>query len=112
MKNSTVWKYLFTAAFGIVFSLSVLSAEDAASSGPSFGLGLNLGVETFTEADGTDMTYQKIGFVPDFALGKFGISLDLSFHIASSSDPDSPFSFRKPHIWRWPAAACRDSLWR
>ena len=46
-----------------------------------FSLGLGLGVDIFD-----DTPHQKIGLYPEFAIGKFGIGLDLSFHIFFEND--------------------------
>ena len=96
MTKNTLQKYTWILILAMFLPLVSLPAEETADGGFAFGLGLNLGVETFPDpAGGDDITYQKIGFVPDFSFGKFGISMDLSFHIATATGAGDSFSVRK-----------------
>ncbi len=56
-------------------------AEEGGSSGskPSFGLGLGIGVQTFTDTI-PPTTYQSLSLSPDLALGKFGIGLAVTLN--------------------------------
>ena len=47
--------------------------------GPSFGLGLGIGVQTFTDTI-PPTTYQSLSLSPDLALGKFGIGLAVTLN--------------------------------
>jgi hypothetical protein len=59
----------------------VVFAEEGGSSGskPSFGLGLGIGVQTFTDTV-PPTTYQSLSLSPDLALGKFGIGLAVTLN--------------------------------
>lgn len=67
----------------VFLSNSILFAEEAgASSAPKFGFAINLGSDVLQKPNGLPgdtLSYTRFGFKPDFALGKFGIGLDLTF---------------------------------
>lgn len=69
------------ALFLILFLAAAAFAQDAGdSSSPAFGAGLNLGSDLLpTGALGAMESWTKLGFEPDFSIGKFGIGLDLTF---------------------------------
>ncbi len=98
MKKQTIIR--FGICLFLIFSLgiSVATAQEAEEEdgGFGFGLGMDLGVQTFLDEAGEPETFQRVGFIPDISFGKFGLSLDLSFHVASDPDnADMPFKFRK-----------------
>ena len=80
----------------IILSLGIFTvSSQEEDSGFGLGLAMDLGVQNFIDENGDTETYQRVGFVPDISFGNFGISLDLSFHVASDpSNPDLPFKFR------------------
>lgn len=95
MKMNRLFVYML--ALTLFASLAVpglFAQEESEGGGFGMGLGLDLGVQTFLE-DGEERAYQRVGFVPDISFGKFGLSLDLSFHVAPSEDPDKAFDFRE-----------------
>ena len=95
MEKQRLFVYVMTLILlGTLTAPGVLAQEEPGSNGPGMGLGLSLGTQSFLE-DGEKVVYQKVGFIPDISFGKFGVSLDLSFHLASSDDPNAPFKFRK-----------------
>ena len=74
MKNRTI--RILLPAIVIVLTVFPLAAQEEAS-GPDFGLDLGIGSQTFLDADGNSVNYQELTLAPDFAIGKFGIALDL-----------------------------------
>jgi hypothetical protein len=54
-------------------------SEEGDDSGFNFGMVIELGAETFNEADG-DVSYQMLSLNPDFSFGKIGIGLAMTFH--------------------------------
>ena len=79
----------------ILFAPALTAQEASSDGGFAMGLGLDLGVQTFPDELGGEKAYQRIGLVPDLSFGNFGLSLDLSFHVAPSEDPDKAFEFRR-----------------
>ena len=55
---------------------------EAEPAGPelNFGLGLNFGVQSYSDSDGEVITFQALGFVPELTVGKFGVGFDLLVH--------------------------------
>ena len=83
MKIRHAWLIIITALF---LAPSVLSAQEGEDSAFAFNMGIGLGVQTFNDgADGEEISYQKIGVLPEFSIGKWGVALDLSFHVRSGS---------------------------
>jgi hypothetical protein len=67
----------------------LIAQEEEEDSPFGFNMGIGLGVETFNDgSDGEDISYQKIGFIPEFSIGKWGVALDLSFHVRSGTGDD------------------------
>lgn len=94
MKNKRLLVHLVVFVFfGILVLSYTLAQQETPEGGPNLGVGLNLGVQTFLEGD-QNVAYQKIGLTPDFSIGKFGVSLDLTFHV-TPSEGSSPFKFRE-----------------
>ena len=88
---------LLTLALAVFFFLTVfpLAAEEEGS-GPDFGLGLVIGAQTFLdETTGESITYQELALSPDFAIGKFGIALDLTLHYRFTGDQESAVDIRR-----------------
>jgi hypothetical protein len=77
-----------------VFAFSgVLFAQDTPSA--DFGFDLGIGAESFEEPGSDEpVTYQLLSLNPDFAFGKFGIGLDLSFHYRFTGGDGGEFEFR------------------
>ncbi|MBI9103624.1 MAG: hypothetical protein JEY99_14515 [Spirochaetales bacterium] len=94
-KHKSIRISLFLLLF-LSLTIGYATAQDAdAAPEFGFGLGMDLGVATFLDDSNNEVTYQRVGFVPDISFGKFGLSLDLSFHVRSNpSNPDMPFEFR------------------
>ena len=66
--------------------------DEAVSALAEFGLGLGVGVTSFSDVDPLSglletTAYQKISLSPDLALGKFGIGLDVTFHVDFNGGP-------------------------
>ena len=60
---------------------SASATSEAAQGGADYGMGLGLGVQSFTDPDSGDTeTYQSLSLRPDFAIGKFGIGLDVTLN--------------------------------
>jgi len=78
----------FIACTGVVFAQEASSAE--------FGFDLGIGAESFDEPGAEEpVTYQLLSLAPDFAFGKFGIGLDLSFHYRFTGGDGGEFDFRE-----------------
>ena len=83
-------------SFALLAALIVapVSAQDAPAEEPDFlggfDLGLGVGATAFTDVvDGelVTTTYQKVAVSPDINVGKFGLGLDLTFHMNFSGGP-------------------------
>lgn len=68
-------------------------------SGPAFGLGINLGVQTFANpsydpsqpvsaTNEPTIAYQSLGLKPDFSIGKLGVGLDLTLNYRFTGGPN------------------------
>jgi hypothetical protein len=86
-----------------------LSADDiaAAAAGASgdkpFSFGFNLGTDVLPipgAVDGSVDNYQRFGFTPELALGKFGIGLDITLRAKIALGTDDPFQVYMPD-WVW-----------
>ena len=64
--------------FGLA-SCGILFAQE--ESNMDFGLDIGIGAETFNEIDETEpITYQSLSLNPDFAIGPFGVGMDITVH--------------------------------
>ncbi len=81
--------FLFAA---IIQVLPLAAQEKSDSSGFHFGFSLGLGTATFPDGAGT-VTYQKLALSPDFAIGKFGIGLDLTVNYTFTGPPPDGHDF-------------------
>ncbi len=80
-----VWVFAFTG---------IVSAQEASQT--DFGFDLGIGAQTFQDPDSEEpVTYQLLSLAPDFAFGKFGIGLDLSFHYRFTGGDGGEFEFRE-----------------
>ncbi len=67
-------------ALAIVLTLAAtLSFAQESDSDKPFGMAVGIGTESFIK-DGEPATYQKVSLTPDFALGQFGIGMDVTLH--------------------------------
>ncbi|MDC7223802.1 MAG: hypothetical protein PQJ60_08685, partial [Spirochaetales bacterium] len=90
----TIRQIVFIMLITLLPVTATLAAQDGEDSPFSFDMGIALGVETFNDGtDGEEVSYQKIGIQPEFSIGKWGMALDLSFHVRSGSG-DNILEFR------------------
>ncbi len=83
MKNRQM---LFVALISLTGLLALSGQEGGAF---AFNMGIGLGVQTFNDGpDDSEVSYQKIGLIPEFEIGKWGVALDLSFHFRSGTGND------------------------
>ncbi len=68
-------------------------SEEGDSAGFNFQMDLEIGAESINEGD-SEVSYQMLSIKPDFAFGKFGIGLDLTFHYRFD-DGNGNFDFRE-----------------
>lgn len=69
----------------LVLPLTLFAQEE--DTGFNFNMGLTLGVQSFEDGeDGSEISYQKLGLIPQFALGKWAVALDLSLHYQTGVD--------------------------
>jgi hypothetical protein len=79
----------------------LLTAFAAAQDGGGFDFGfdLGIGVETFNEVTDTgeseQITWQTLSLNPDFAVGKFGIGLDITLHYRFTGGEGNEFEVRR-----------------
>ncbi len=81
---------------------SAAGAQESPGTGPDFGLGITIGATSFPnpaypadpDADRT-ITYQTLGLTPEFALGKFGMGLDLTLNYTFTGGDGSEFELRR-----------------
>ena len=88
----------------ILFPLSAQESSDEPDSGEptesaapdrGFNMTIEIGAETFNE-DGEQVTYQSLGFNPEFTFGKVGIGLGVTLHYRFVDDSgDSTVDFRE-----------------
>ncbi len=87
-------KKAITILIAILFALP-LFAQDAGllpDSSSGFQAGINLGSDVLpTGTGGALESWTHLGFTPDFAIGKFGIGLDLSIRFQLYSSSTQPF---------------------
>ncbi|MBN2049963.1 MAG: hypothetical protein JW760_05915, partial [Spirochaetales bacterium] len=96
MKTRNRMTTLIPAIF-LLLSVFPLAAQVDTEEGPSpdFGLGLIIGAQTFLdESTGESVTYQKLALSPEFAIGKFGIALDLTLHYRFTGDQENNVEIR------------------
>jgi len=77
--------------FAVLLAIAMVGAAfgDAEPSKPfSFSGGINLGSDVFPNSVGEPETWTRLGFQPDFGIGKIGIGLDLTFHFKLYPTPD------------------------
>jgi hypothetical protein len=92
-------KIAITATFLIFLISSAVSAQEQAQEQEQenpfmFGLSAGLGVQSFKDGpNGEEIAYQKIGLIPEFAVGKFAVALDFSLHLSSGTG-STPFLIR------------------
>ncbi|HAP43931.1 MAG: hypothetical protein A2087_11790 [Spirochaetes bacterium GWD1_61_31] len=67
-------------------------AADAEGAGFEIGGGVSLGVDNIPNADGTNTSWNVLGFQPDLAIGNFGIGLDLTLRFQIMPDQNTPFA--------------------
>jgi hypothetical protein len=86
-------KALFFGALVCLAAAPAFSDDAAGSGGAAFGLGVGIGVQSFTELDSTGVmgttTYQSIGLKPDFSFGPFGIGLAVTLNYRFTGDGNS-----------------------
>ena len=88
---STKKRYSFLLLLA-VFAVSAF-AEDAGEMG--FGFDLGIGAESFDEPGIVEpVTYQTLSLNPDFAIGKFGIGLDVTIHYRFTAGDGNEFEVR------------------
>ena len=87
-----VLRKIFLILIITAFVIPVFSQEEA-DSGFNFQMDIEIGAESINEDD-TEVSYQMLSINPDFALGKFGIGLDLTFHFRFD-DGNGDFDFRE-----------------
>lgn len=92
MKKNRCITLILTVFF--FFAILPVTAEEEGSK-PDFGLGLGIGSQTFLDENGESVAYQELSLSPDFAIGKFGISLDLVLHYRFTSDTDNQIEIRR-----------------
>ena len=92
MKNRTI--RILLPAIVIVLTVFPLAAQEDASTA-DFGLNLGIGSQTFLNADGDSVNYQELTLAPDFAIGKFGIALDLTLHFRFIEGGDNTVEIRR-----------------
>lgn len=87
---------LFLVFTFLVFTVSMVPAQEPTGGGPSFGMDLALGVVSFVdEEDGETLTYQQIGFRPHMEIGRFGLGLDLGLNYRFTGGDGSEFEVRE-----------------
>ncbi len=93
MKKCTIW----TTALVLFFFLTIFpAAAEEQGTEPDFGLGLVIGSQTFPgETPGESVTYQELALSPDFAVGKFGIALDLTLHYRFTGHQENNVDIRQ-----------------
>jgi hypothetical protein len=75
-----------------VFAVSAF-AQEASEMG--FGFDLGIGAESFDEPGVVEpVTYQTLSLNPDFAIGKFGIGLDVTIHYRFTGGDGNEFEVR------------------
>lgn len=85
---------LILAMVALLLPLSAQANGDAAQ---GFSAGLNLGSDLLPNPDtGVMESWSKLGFQPDFAIGKFGVGLDLTFRFKLYPDGSTPFVLYTP----------------
>jgi hypothetical protein len=75
----------------VLLAMAMIGAafgDDTPSKPFSFSGGINLGSDVFPDSAGEPETWTRLGFQPDFGIGKIGIGLDLTFHFKLYPTPD------------------------
>ncbi|MBN2626859.1 MAG: hypothetical protein JXA95_09360 [Spirochaetales bacterium] len=79
------YRKILAVSLMVLLGLTALNGQEEEGAF-AFNMGIGLGVQTFNDGpDDTEISYQKIGLIPEFAIGKWGVALDLSFHFRSGT---------------------------
>ena len=82
-------RQILLTALTVLFLVPLALTAQENESPFAFNMGIGLGVQTFNDGpDNGEVSYQKIGLLPEFSIGKWGVALDLSFHTRSGSGDD------------------------
>ena len=95
-------KIIATLALSFVVFAGFAQESAGSTANPlSFMAGLNLGTDVIVAADGTKVSWTKLTFQPDLAIGKFGVGVDLSFHFRfyPQEKPDQAIDFLIDGDW-------------
>lgn len=83
--------------FAITATLIIPLSAQESGGGDGFSAGLGLGSDLLPDPDtGVMESWSKIGFQPDFAIGKFGIGIDLTLRFQLYPDDDTPIEIYSP----------------
>ncbi len=89
-------KRLFLAITVLVLLLP-LTAQEGGSGSLGFSAGLSLGSDLLPNpSTGVMESWSKLGFQPDFSIGKFGVGLDLTFRFKLYPDSGTPIEIYGP----------------
>jgi hypothetical protein len=86
-KKGLIFVFIFAFCAGAVYAQSE-QKEEQGKPGLDFGMDFSLGLSSYKDVDGDQMSFQKFSFFPWFTYGKWGLVLDFTFEF------DGDFSLR------------------